>query len=134
MHQQPREMTRSSWKTGISVTTETDGQFVATVHLHGELCAATAPVLRTEMERLLEDGVTDVIFKLQDLQTCTSHGLDLWDDVHRELKDRSGGAVYLVGPHGVVERVLDLITDADPSFLPLRTSGLLPRKASAVPQ
>lgn len=49
---------QSLMRTGISVTYH-DGRLHAIVELHGELCAATADGLRSELDQLVDDGIVD---------------------------------------------------------------------------
>ncbi|MCD9625230.1 STAS domain-containing protein [Rhabdothermincola salaria] len=105
-------------RTGILVTAR-DGRLVASVDLHGELCPTTAPQLRSELERLIGDGVVTITVDLRDLRCCTSHGLDVLDHIDRRLHERGGDLrLRLDGAPPIVERIVRLVEDQDPTFSP----------------
>lgn len=106
-------------RTGIAVSAD-GGRTRAVVELHGELCAHTATELRHELEQLVDDGIALVSIQLRDLRLCTSHGLDVFDDVHRLLSERDGGSLRLdlTGAPEIVRDVVRLIRHRDPSFAP----------------
>jgi anti-anti-sigma regulatory factor len=110
-------------RTGTTATTGPDGRPRATVQLHGELCATTARLLRAELERLVEDGAVELTIDLTELTLCTSHGLDVFDDIHRLLHGHRRGQLRLRGARGVVRDVLDVVRDADRSFSPTIVDG-----------
>ena len=97
-----------------------EGRLAATIELHGELCAATAPQLHEEISRLIDDGANQLVIDLTDLRLCTARGLDIFDRAHQRLRDSGDGAVRLQNARGVVDRVLAIVEDADPSFPALR--------------
>jgi anti-anti-sigma factor len=102
-------------ETGVSLWADNRGRLVASLHLEGELCPASAPAFADELDVLLELGVLDVFIDLDDLRLCTSAGLEVFDRAHRRL-GRDAGGVHLAGARGVVERVLAIVSGADPSF------------------
>ena len=106
-------------RSGISVSIE-HGRLHAAVELHGELCAVTAPDLGAELRQLVDDGISDVTVDVGHLQLCTSHGLDVFDEIHRELAERHGGMlrVHVGSAPRTVSRVIHLVSDQDPTFSP----------------
>lgn len=92
----------------VTVTGVADAPIQATIHLSGELCASTTPLITRQVERLLAMGVQDVRFELADLRLCTSTGIDLWVECAARLLP-VGGDVRLVGASGVVRRALDAV-------------------------
>ncbi len=92
------------------------GSLVATVELHGVLCALTSQQLRREMTQLIEEGVEDIVIDLQHLDLCTSHGVDVFEEADGALSERQRGSVQLSRARGITHRVLDIIDAADPTF------------------
>lgn len=103
---------------GVSVTTG-QGRRHALVEVHGELCALTAPTLRTELDQLIDDDLSDITIDLSDVRLCTSHALDMFDNVAERLGKRHGGCLHLRvdGAARVVQRTIHLLDD-DPTFSP----------------
>jgi anti-anti-sigma regulatory factor len=87
----------------------------ATFELHGSLEPPGCAALRQALERLIADGVTEMVIDLDDIAICTSHGVDVLADAAEVLEGR-GGSVHLLRAHGVTKKVLDIIDEADPSF------------------
>jgi anti-anti-sigma factor len=96
-------------------------RFHALVELHGELCPATVPQLRCELDQLIDDGITDITVDLGDLRFCTSHGLDLFDHIHEQLQQRHHGTLELRidGAPTIVERLVRIVRNNDPTFSPI---------------
>jgi anti-sigma B factor antagonist len=91
--------------------------YAATLSLRGALCAVTAAGHARELDELVEQGFIDLRIDLDDLALCTSDGLDAWDDLQHRL-DAVQGRLTLSGAHGVVRRVLDVVTRGDEHFCP----------------
>lgn len=89
----------------------------ASMRVRGTLCAVTAPEHARLLDELVEQGYVELRVGLDGLLLCTSHGLDLWDDLQHRL-DPVGGHVTLVGATGVVRRVLEVITSSPVHFCP----------------
>lgn len=98
------------------VSQDGNGTSTAAVTLEGELCAFTVPQLRGELQQLADHGVTRVLVDLTGLKLCTSHGVDLFADVHAQLQQTSAGKLELHGPVGIVARVLNIVQHLDPAF------------------
>ncbi len=84
------------------------GSLTAVVHLSGELCAYTVPRLRTLLDELLVLGTTSVVVDMAQLRFCTSHGINLLDEVQRQLAV-AGGCLRIRGASGIVRKVLDIV-------------------------
>lgn len=119
-------------RTAVRVSNETRPPR-AVVELHGELCPATVPHLRSELEQLVDDGISDIIVELRDLRFCTSHGLDLFDHIHQQLHRRHRGTLRLAldGAPPVVTRIIQIVQANDPTFSPHLTEA--PRLGSVAP-
>lgn len=89
----------------------------ATLSLRGALCAVTAESHARELGELVDQGFIELRLDLDDLALCTSDGLDAWDDLQHRL-DTLEGRLTLSGAHGVVRRVLDVVTRGDEHFCP----------------
>ena len=113
----PRQTHEPLLRTGISVADD-GGRLHASVDLHGDLCAITTPQLRVHLDRLMDDGVADITVDLSGLRLCTSDGLHLWEETHDRLAREHGGTLCLLGARGVVQRILDRVGAADPTFGP----------------
>lgn len=114
----PRQTHEPLLRTGIAVT-DAGGRLHARVDLHGDLCAITTAELRLHLDRLMDDGVADITIDLSGLRFCTSDGLHLWEETHERLAREHGGTLRLQGARGVVQRILDRVDAADPSFGPV---------------
>lgn len=88
-----------------------------TLSLRGALCAVTAETHARELGELVDQGFIELRIDLDDLALCTSDGLDTWDDLQHRL-DTVQGRLTLSGAHGVVRRVLDVVTRNDEHFCP----------------
>jgi len=99
----------------LQVVFQSDGTGFAPVEIHGDLCAGTVEILAGALTSLIEDGATTIGVDLDGLRLCTSHGFDLFDQVHARLRGM-GGSLFLTRPRGAVARVLDTLRDADPRF------------------
>lgn len=121
-------------RTAIAMTAD-DGRYHALVEAHGELCAYTAPQLRIGLEQIIDDGATDITIDLQHLTLCTSHGLDLFDDIHNRLQRLHDGTLHLRldTASDIVKRVVYLIHDNDPTFSPHRADGPRPGRTRPSP-
>ena len=71
------------------------------------------------LDRLMDDGVADITVDLSGLRLCTSDGLHLWEETHERLAREHGGTLRLQRARGVVQRILDRVDAADPSFGPV---------------
>jgi anti-anti-sigma factor len=99
------------------------GPLVATLELHGVLCAVTAAQLRRELAQLIEEGIDDIVIDLRDLDLCTSDGVNVFTEANAALTDRDRGSVQLCRERGVTRRVLDVIDAGDPTFDLQRVTG-----------
>lgn len=106
-------------RTGIHVSGD-GGRLQAVVDLHGELDPFNVPQLRHELEQLIDDGIADITVDLEHLRLCTSHGLDLLDEIHRRLESHGGGELrlHLGRAPQVVRRIVGIVCERDPSFGP----------------
>ena len=116
----PNPQRAPRFDSGTSLSADNQGRLVASMHLEGELCPASAPAHAAEVATLLDLGVTALIIDLDDLRLCTSAGLDIWDRAHHRL-GQLDGAVHLRGARGVVRRVLDVVAATDTTFAPAGT-------------
>lgn len=89
----------------------------ASLRMRGALCAITVAEHGRQLSDLVDRGYIQLRIELDDLDLCTSDGLDLWDDVQHRL-DPLAGRITLVGATGVVRRVLDIVTRPDAHFCP----------------
>jgi anti-sigma B factor antagonist len=89
----------------------------ASLSLRGALCALTAESHARELGELVDQGFIQLRIDLDDLALCTSDGIDAWDDLQHRL-DTVQGRLTLSGAHGVVRRVLDVVTRGDAHFCP----------------
>jgi anti-anti-sigma regulatory factor len=89
----------------------------ASLRIRGSLCAITAGEHARQLGELVDQGYTDVRVDLEGLLLCTSHGLDLWDDVQHRL-DPLDGRLILAGASGVVRRVLQVVAESRMHFCP----------------
>jgi len=89
----------------------------ACLRLHGTLCAFTAGTHGRQLADLVDQGYVRLRIELDDLELCTSHGLDCWDDLQHRLAPLDG-SLTLVGATGVVRRVLDIVTRPEGHFCP----------------
>lgn len=119
-HQPPVPSSIDPLRTGIHVSAD-GGRLQATVDLYGDLDLLSVPQLRHELEQLIDDGIADITVDLEHVQFCTSHVLDLFDEVHARLRQHHAGALGLRidrAPHAV-RRVVDIVRENDPTFSPL---------------
>lgn len=91
--------------TTSAVLNHADG--AAHVHLIGELCPTSAPVLRSMLGGLVDDGIARIVVDLSELRLCTSHGVDVLDEARIRLADR-GGSLRIENAHGVVRTVFEI--------------------------
>lgn len=82
----------------------------ARVHVVGDLCPSTAPVLASMLDGLIDDGIAGIIVDMSDLRMCTSHGVDVLDHARERLSEQ-GGSLSVEHANGVVRKVLDLAED-----------------------
>ena len=94
-----------------------DGTHIASLRIRGALCALTASEHARQLDDLVGQGYVKLRIELDELALCTSHGLDLWDDLQHRL-DPLEGKLVLAGATGVVRRVLDVATRPDGHFCP----------------
>lgn len=86
----------------------------AAVALHGELDILAAPELRHVLGDVLDEGATEVVLDVGDLEFMDSSGLGVLVGCHRRLA-RHGGRLRIVGAHHSVARVL-AVTGLDRVF------------------
>lgn len=79
----------------------------ARVHLIGDLCPTSAPVLGSMLEGLVDDGISGIVVDLSELRLCTSHGLDVLDEARVRLAER-GGSLRIENAHGLVRKILEI--------------------------
>lgn len=80
----------------------------STISLVGELDPATAPQLDREIQRLLDDGLTErVVLDLSGLTFLDSSGLRAFVTARESLTSR-GGELALRGPSANTLRLLDI--------------------------
>jgi anti-sigma B factor antagonist len=78
------------------------------VHLAGEIDLSTAPFLQDELLRLtFEDGVTDLVIDLRDVEFMDSTGVGAIAASYRHLRDRDG-RLALAGPTPSIAKVCDI--------------------------
>lgn len=94
-----------------------ESRHAASLRVRGELCAITAEEHGRQLTDLVDRGYIELRIELDDLVLCTSHGLDLWDELQHRL-DPLAGRVTLSGATGVVRRVLEIVTRPEGHFCP----------------
>jgi len=77
------------------------------VWLDGELDPHTAPLLKSEVDRLAADGSTQIVLDLSNLQFIDSSGLRVVISAHRDMADR-GGSLSLRSPSETARRLLEI--------------------------
>lgn len=93
------------------------------LHVSGEVDLFTAPVLRRELELLVEQG-KDVAVLLTELQFIDMAGIRALEHCHRLAQDR-GSRVVLASPSPLVRRVFEILEIH-------RTFDILPTKEAAL--
>ena len=82
-------------------------QVEARVHVVGDLCPSTAPVLRRMLDSLITDGIRTIVVDMAELRICTSQALDVLEDARLELL-AEGGHLRVEHADGVVREVFDI--------------------------
>lgn len=77
-------------RTGIEVTTDDAGTVTAAIHVGGSLCDDTAAALASEIDDLLDLGVSEVTIHLESLTICAADGWDALDRGRQQLEHRFG--------------------------------------------
>jgi anti-sigma B factor antagonist len=90
----------------LAVSTEQHGE-VAVVTVAGELDMATAPQLQQEVNRLVDDGQSHLVFDLAGVSFCDSTGLSVFVRA-RNRCEAAGGEVSLAAPQRAVQRILEV--------------------------
>ena len=85
----------------------------ARLHVVGDLCPSTAPVLRSMLDGLITDGIRTIVVDMAELRICTSQALDVLEDARQELL-AVGGDLRVEHAHGVVRKVLDIAGAGEP--------------------
>jgi anti-sigma B factor antagonist len=85
------------------------------VRVCGELDLASAPMLRDELQRLIDLDAQDIILDLRDVAFVDSSGLGVLVGVYNRLRDSSGGQVTIEGAQDRVRKVFE-ITGLGPLF------------------
>ena len=75
--------------------------------LDGELDPHTAPILRRELDALVEAGSTTVVLDMQALRFIDSSGLRVVISAHRELRE-AGGQLSLRSLSDTARRLLEI--------------------------
>ncbi len=114
--ERPNEDARPAFASTVLPSEGTGGS--AALRMVGSLDAWTAADHAVQLDELLDEGYIELRIELDGLLLCTSDGLDLWDDVQHRL-DPLGGHLTLAGAHGVVRRVLDVMTASTMHFCPI---------------
>lgn len=97
----------------LTVTVETtDGR--AVLGARGEIDIRSAAELRAQLERVLDDGATDVVLDLRAVTFVDSTALSVMVGAHKRLA-RDGGALEVVTGASAVRRVLE-VTGLDRVF------------------
>ena len=87
----------------ITIKTEAIGDAVA-LHLSGQVREMGADVLRDQLDKLLDDGHTKLIFDLSNVSFISSTGLGQMMRAFRATKS-DDGYVRIVNPQPLVEEV-----------------------------
>lgn len=87
-------------------------EVAARVHVVGDLCPSTAPILRSMLDGLIADGIRTIVVDMADLRICTSQGLAVLDRARQELL-ANGGCMEIEHARGVVREVLDIAATGD---------------------
>jgi anti-sigma B factor antagonist len=95
----------------VSVS-ELGGQFL--ISLSGEADAATADALRASLEEILDQGASDLVLDLAELELLDSSGLGVLVGVLKRINERQG-RMLLRSPRGTTRRVFE-ITGLDQVF------------------
>ncbi|MFW6456875.1 MAG: STAS domain-containing protein [Planctomycetota bacterium] len=77
------------------------------IHLSGHIDESAADALNAELERLLEDGVSRIVFELSEVKFMGSSGLGQVMRAYRELRD-SDGYVRIVNPQPLIQDLFEL--------------------------
>ena len=89
-----------------------DGQ--ATVTVEGEVDVATAPTLRDELYRLIDQGTSTIVVDLQGMDFIDSTGLGVFVGALKRARE-GGGGIELKGLQPSARKVFD-ITGLSPAF------------------
>lgn len=84
---------------------ERDGTTI--IYLSGHIDESAADALNAELERLLEDGVSRIVFELSEVKFMGSSGLGQVMRAYRELRD-SDGYVRIVNPQPLIQDLFEL--------------------------
>lgn len=100
---------------GFRIESSLDGD-VARLRLHGELDAATAPLLESHLGAAAGEGVTQVILDCAALEFIDSSGISVLVTNHKRLQDTGKELVVEAAPPGAlrlfeiagIDRVLNI--------------------------
>ena len=90
----------------LTVQSEQRGD-VAVISIAGELDMATAPRLQAQINELLDNGRSRLVFNLADVSFCDSTGLSVFVRA-KNACDGLGGTVRLAAPQRGVQRILEV--------------------------
>lgn len=97
------------------------------VILVGDLDLATAPVLRQEVDGLLDSGFEHVVLDLRELEFIDSSGLHAIVDLHKRARS-DGWQLSIVRGPAHVQRLFELTGTLDRlPFVPTATDGVISR-------
>ncbi|MBI2843109.1 MAG: STAS domain-containing protein [Armatimonadetes bacterium] len=80
----------------------------ATVHLHGELDFATAPVLAQVLREVLEQGAQHLLLDFHEVTFFDSEGLKVLLQAYRHLREREG-TITVQGCSRFVARTFEIL-------------------------
>lgn len=93
---------------GVAAAVDERCPDIAYVVVSGALGPASLSTLDDVLDEVIRDGALEVHVDLSKLDICTSHGVGVLEDARRRMEQR-GGILHLMGAHGVVCRVFDIL-------------------------
>jgi anti-sigma B factor antagonist len=78
------------------------------LHVHGEIDLASAPVLREELQHVIDAGALDVVLDLQDVSFVDSSGLGVLVGAHKRLREANYGSITIERAQDSVRKVFEI--------------------------